>query len=70
MQLHFLLSSPEYDCIRWTADGRSFVFAASSPELITAFAQVFRHRNTNSFVRQLNICEVFLLRAGFGLSTY
>ncbi|GAA5955369.1 hypothetical protein JCM8115_001929 [Rhodotorula mucilaginosa] len=54
-KLHFLLSSPEYDCIRWTADGRSFVFAASSPELITAFAQVFRHRNTNSFVRQLNI---------------
>ncbi|GAA5981381.1 hypothetical protein JCM10908_004088 [Rhodotorula pacifica] len=54
-KLHFLLSNPEYDCIRWTADGRSFVFASSSPELITAFAQVFRHRNTNSFVRQLNI---------------
>ncbi|POY71188.1 hypothetical protein BMF94_5499 [Rhodotorula taiwanensis] len=54
-KLFYLLTNPEYPFIRWSDDGRSFVFAANSPDLAAAFAQVFRHRNINSFVRQLNI---------------
>ncbi|GAA6019193.1 hypothetical protein JCM8202_000929 [Rhodotorula sphaerocarpa] len=54
-KLHFLLSNPQYDCIRWGSDGQSLIFAANSPDLVAAFSQVFRHRNINSFVRQLNI---------------
>lgn len=65
-QLFYLLTNPEYPFIRWSDDGRSFVFAANSPDLAAAFAQVFRHRNINSFVRQLNICRWLLSAAGGG----
>lgn len=61
LQLHFLLSNPQYDCIRWGSDGQSLIFAANSPDLVAAFSQVFRHRNINSFVRQLNICTLLHL---------
>ncbi|GAA5987646.1 hypothetical protein JCM11641_001179 [Rhodosporidiobolus odoratus] len=57
-KLSQLLSNPETDnVIRWNAAGTAFVFATSSPELGDAFSKVFRHNNTHSFVRQLNIYD-------------
>ncbi|GAA5898127.1 hypothetical protein JCM8208_000160 [Rhodotorula glutinis] len=57
-KLHFLVNNPELsEWIRWSADGRSFVFAQGSKALSEAFARVFRHGNAHSFVRQLNIYD-------------
>ncbi|GAA6002687.1 hypothetical protein JCM10207_007627 [Rhodosporidiobolus poonsookiae] len=55
-KLHFLLNNPEYsDVIRWNAAGTAFVFAHSTEKLATAFGKVFRHSNSHSFTRQLNL---------------
>ncbi|GAA5888825.1 hypothetical protein JCM6882_002867 [Rhodosporidiobolus microsporus] len=57
-KLHLLLSNPEYnEVIRWNADGTAFMFAQSTQELSDAFSKVFRHGNSHSFVRQLNIYD-------------
>lgn len=56
-QLNYLVNNPDLDeVIRWDASGTAFVFAHSAEALSSALSRVFRHGNTHSFVRQLNIC--------------
>ncbi|GJN92157.1 hypothetical protein Rhopal_005187-T1 [Rhodotorula paludigena] len=57
-KLNYLVNNPDLDeVIRWDASGTAFVFAHSAEALSSALSRVFRHGNTHSFVRQLNIYD-------------
>ncbi|GAA5827246.1 hypothetical protein JCM11251_001187 [Rhodosporidiobolus azoricus] len=57
-KLHLLLNNPEYnEVIRWNGAGDQFIFARDTQELSEALSKVFRHGNSHSFVRQLNIYD-------------